>query len=310
MQEKKTEQNETTTPTVEKGGKFEKKDKNEARMKIDNAMDDHNEKKGKASGSAAGKNTAILDDQAIAKLLQAEFEQEALHDQQAMEYADSASGMPGMMGMFGAKKETKKSSGAKRVKATGTYECPLCNKGGFKEMELLPHLNTVHIKDKTTLKSQVCPVCAAKPGGNPNYKSNDIFGHMSIRHNPNAQSRAAPPSRGYGAYSRSAAPPPQTKRTDWITRNTKRYRLLSNRTPESLWEYLLSIDSGPDGLSNCDLCSKRIKPTQTRGILACGHSFHTSCIPAVPSPKCPLCSTMNLDQKEASKGEEPFVLMT
>lgn len=92
---------------------------------------------------------------------------------------------------------------------------------------------------------------------------------------------------------------------------------------QSLLDYLVRVDSDIVQLPACQLCQRkcdfsfsaycktarlttdhRMKPTHTRGILPCGHHFHTQCLPGdSPSPACPLCKA----NKNSSEEAEPSI---
>ena len=174
------------------------------------------------------------------------------------------------------------------------------------------------------------------PGGDSSYHSADFFGHMNLRHNPVPGS--APPSYfdiatdpnnpvtpqkkssssssvkpTFGAAVTPVVPTPkiQTKTTEWVSRKKHLNRDTQGiRNQASLWDYLLSIDCEEDSLPPCDLCQRKIKLGQPRGVLPCGHSFHAatnSCLQTnLPLPICPICnkpppkSTTQSTQKTSS----------
>eukprot|EP01103_Thecamoeba_quadrilineata_P014060 TRINITY_DN4077_c0_g1_i2.p1 TRINITY_DN4077_c0_g1~~TRINITY_DN4077_c0_g1_i2.p1 ORF type:complete len:222 (-),score=22.98 TRINITY_DN4077_c0_g1_i2:145-810(-) len=59
-----------------------------------------------------------------------------------------------------------------------TYTCPYCSLT-IGEFELADHVNDYHIDNS---KPVVCPICASRPGGDPNYISRDFHAHIYLRH--------------------------------------------------------------------------------------------------------------------------------
>ncbi|XP_062412962.1 E3 ubiquitin-protein ligase RNF138 [Sardina pilchardus] len=60
------------------------------------------------------------------------------------------------------------------------FACPYCQQGGLDELDLRDHCNAHHQNNPIAV---VCPVCAAQPHGDQNYRSRNFIGHLNLRHN-------------------------------------------------------------------------------------------------------------------------------
>jgi len=60
-----------------------------------------------------------------------------------------------------------------------TYSCPYCGQMNFTELMLGEHVIKSHPGDTSNV---ICPICASKPGGDPNFFSKDLLGHMKQMH--------------------------------------------------------------------------------------------------------------------------------
>jgi hypothetical protein len=58
-----------------------------------------------------------------------------------------------------------------------TFKCPFCDLKNFERKGLIEHI-TKHHKGMPG----VCPICSSQPYGDPNYVSQNLSGHMKMRH--------------------------------------------------------------------------------------------------------------------------------
>lgn len=63
-----------------------------------------------------------------------------------------------------------------------SFTCPMCATMGFSLATLREHVSSEHAENTTHV---VCPVCAATPGGNPNYMTGDLAVHLTLNHGRN-----------------------------------------------------------------------------------------------------------------------------
>ncbi|XP_035778541.1 E3 ubiquitin-protein ligase KCMF1-like isoform X1 [Anopheles albimanus] len=60
-----------------------------------------------------------------------------------------------------------------------SFTCPYCKRMGLSDAALLEHVSAEH---NDTGLEVVCPVCAALPGGEPNFVTDDFARHLSLEH--------------------------------------------------------------------------------------------------------------------------------
>ncbi|CAF97188.1 unnamed protein product, partial [Tetraodon nigroviridis] len=96
------------------------------------------------------------------------------------------------------------------VEQPQSFTCPYCGRMGFTETSLQDHVTSEHAETSTEVVSeeeeggwaalavrpvlglighvlpQICPICAALPGGDPNHVTDDFTAHLTLEH-PGAQ---------------------------------------------------------------------------------------------------------------------------
>eukprot|EP01091_Cochliopodium_minus_P019824 TRINITY_DN8453_c0_g1_i1.p1 TRINITY_DN8453_c0_g1~~TRINITY_DN8453_c0_g1_i1.p1 ORF type:complete len:263 (-),score=71.23 TRINITY_DN8453_c0_g1_i1:112-900(-) len=197
----------------------------------------------------------------------------------------------------------------------GQYACPYCNES-FDELGLGKHVIETHNKEDPRV---VCPICASRPGGNPNYKSADYFGHMTMRHGaPNINTV-------YNDINNNIPPPPPlfttTTTTPTIPKTGGLFKksapLTNPLTPKAVtrklevapfstgrgdptWEYVWKLDKENSNSIyhiNCKTCNNKISFNEARAFLPCGHSFHETCLEDKNS--LPVCTFCQKEEEEA-----------
>ncbi|XP_074933367.1 E3 ubiquitin-protein ligase KCMF1-like isoform X4 [Phalacrocorax aristotelis] len=64
------------------------------------------------------------------------------------------------------------------VEQPQSFTCPYCGKMGYMETSLQEHVASEHAETST----EICPICAALPGGDPNHVTDDFAAHLTLEH--------------------------------------------------------------------------------------------------------------------------------
>lgn len=91
------------------------------------------------------------------------------------------------------------------VEQPQAFTCPYCGRMGYTEMSLQEHVAADHTETSTEVvrscpppqtalfsticpdsqvhsPPQICPICAALPGGDPNHVTDDFAAHLTLEH--------------------------------------------------------------------------------------------------------------------------------